>query len=1443
MRKRAKSIMSLLLCLMLMTQLIFSALADGPPPGGPGGPPGGQTTTETDPLIINQIYGGDSSASAVFSHSFIELYNDSGDSIDLSGYTISYSTVDGEALDTQTLALSGSVSGHTSFLIRCASTGNASAAYSIDTCDLSWEQAISAGDFQLVVCDSDDNATDAVAVGSSELFTEAESTAVTAALDDSKAIRRVEFADTDDNSADFAVIDYSDSGNYADNAPRTTDDGTWTLIKDFVLNIGSAEGEISVTWFSTTADSAGSFLLYSGSTFDESGATAYPATTAASESDNTGFYANKVTVSGLSSATTYTYRYGSDGVWSDVGTYTTPDYSADTYSFIVVGDPQIGASNDAQSDAEGWYDTLDTALSDGTDYSFIFSMGDQVETNNDAEEYSLFLDSSSLQSLAFAPAVGNHDSGVVDYAEHYTLPNVTEYGVTAEGNGDYYFTYGDGNTLFMVLNTNNSSVSEHKAFMEETIEANPNAVWKVVVFHQSIYSVASHVSDVETLRTSLAPVLNEMDIDVVLQGHDHVYARTYIMGGSGDDTGMEAQITEEDAVSNDTSSGLAEIYDPDGVQYVTVNSASGSKYYSISSEAYRYTEVMDQSKTPNYSNVTVTDTSFTITTYKVSGGSTTVIDDFTIYNYANEEYVNGYTTAYSSDTLSIAADNTRSLLLNLDTTSYSPSVNAAYDAGELHSYLTAISDNAAEIEMDVADGDYYAKLELYDSTGTRCGGSFGWTEPGDTLTADLSADAYSNVAYYTVVVKSGSTGTAEITGDPADYITLIISECDEHVSYGSITDATYGTYTYVEVTDLTPSVYVPSGAQNDTSDDYTDVLSMVEAYGEDEEIVVAVNAGIFYNNEANTYCFDYKEPDGVVISNGTVLKSTETIDHTQCDILVIDEHGNMGYTAYYADADALAAGTETWYNMYGTEINGTTSSDASDSATYGKIVSAVTAFVPVLINSTVVSEYDNYVGHYTQSAVRQIIGVKADGAYMLLSGTWTLAQAGQAALAEGCVFAYNLDGGGSTETVIGVSNTVVGNETGVEDYSAFDLVEQSKGTRSLPTYIVFTASDEAPVSATADSISAECSDTTYSKDVELADLVENLTVTESLTNADGGTSERTVYSAMGVDESQTLTNVVIGGASTVEECTVQSTSTAPNGTLYHTKTGDEITTCLSSNSNTRQSESYYDYSTGYTLSTSDDLSVSGTKTIEVSYLPGGDQQALTTTFTISIESASYSGTGSVSGGSDSEDEDETEETETDSAVSAPERFDDVDEDDWFADAVTYCVNNDLFDGTSDSTFDPDAMMTREMFAMILYRLTGEPDTADADGFDDVTDSSDYYYYAVIWGSENNIINGYEDGRFGVGDLITREQMVVLLYRYYQAFVADEEWTSDGSDITDYGDYEAIDDYAEEAFQWAYDNGLITGTSDTTLAPTDGATRAQNATILMRFCELYSLIGQ
>lgn len=460
-----------------------------------------------------------------------------------------------------------------------------------------------------------------------------------------------------------------------------SDEEVETGISEVVLTVGATENEVNLTWYTENNASYVQFAK-ADEAFETDGT--FPneykqskAKTTASFID--GFYSNSITLSELEEGTTYVYRVsGVDAegnmVWSDCYEYEVKDVS-NGYEFLVVGDPQIGSSN-TETDTTNWSATMQTATSQFANASLLLSVGDQINSarNNDTKAEQNFIgflsEETGLSSLPLASSVGNHDNSHVSlYTSHFTLPNVSTYGNTNDavaGEEDYYFTY--GNTLFMMINTNNSSIAEHKAFIEETIADNTDCTWKVVAFHQSIYSVASHVNDgnIADLRVGLSPVFAQNNIDIVLMGHDHVYARSYIMGGV---TGMQANVTE---------TVETEITDPNGVQYITFNSGSGSKYYNITSELYEYTAVQNQEKTPNYSHVTVTDNSFEVTTYRTSDNS--VVDTVTIYKTNNDPDV-------LTDTVKIV-DTTKTLEAETKTEGYkngeaelSVAKVAGYDSG------------------------------------------------------------------------------------------------------------------------------------------------------------------------------------------------------------------------------------------------------------------------------------------------------------------------------------------------------------------------------------------------------------------------------------------------------------------------------------------------------------------------------------------------------------------------------------------------------------------------------------------------------------------------------------------------------------------------------------------------------------------------------------------
>lgn len=396
--------------------------------------------------------------------------------------------------------------------------------------------------------------------------------------------------------------------------------------------------------------------------------------------DDVTYYANKVTITDLKENTTYYYQCLVDGKWTSVKKFRTGDTS--NFSFLYVGDPQIGASkgqtptesSEAQSadiaarnDAFSWNKTLTAAISDHSDVDFIVSAGDQINNTGDDNgqecEYAGFLSADVLSNVPVAPTIGNHDSKFANYQNHFNVPNAytEEQNATPAGN-DYYYTYGDA--LFIVLNTNNYNCADHEALIKKAEQAAPNAKWKIVTFHHDIYGSGYDHSDSDgiVLRTQLTTLLDKYDIDVVLQGHDHTYSRSYMLTSDGNthtaytkDNVKDEYLNVKDGKTDDSAALSSKqeylnqnlcykivdktqgtINNPEGVLYMEANSATGSKYYNLISTQQDYIADRSQTWTPTYSVVNITSDSFTINTYDVNTGDK-IDNSFTITKKAEDK--------------------------------------------------------------------------------------------------------------------------------------------------------------------------------------------------------------------------------------------------------------------------------------------------------------------------------------------------------------------------------------------------------------------------------------------------------------------------------------------------------------------------------------------------------------------------------------------------------------------------------------------------------------------------------------------------------------------------------------------------------------------------------------------------------------------------------------
>lgn len=460
-----------------------------------------------------------------------------------------------------------------------------------------------------------------------------------------------------------------------------------TISKDreqISLSPGSDNSSVNFAWY--TKKSAGVQKLKIAENKRLTNAKVYEAeqTKAVTDKDETEYVSNKVTATDLKANTNYYYSYQKDGQWTAPEKYTTDNGSK--FSFIFVGDPQIGSSNpekgtdsdifyNAQSvavanDAFNWNTTLSQAMEKTNNKaSFVLSSGDQIQSTKKKSpkkaawgseiEYSGYLSPDVLKNLPVATTVGNHDADNENYLYHFNITNASNLGSNGTVGGDYWFKH--DNTLFIMLNTQDTNVEEHKQFIEQTVAANKDCKWRIVTLHQDIYGSAEHSNEPEitNLRYQLAPIFEDNKVDVVLTGHDHAYSRTQILKGGHKtteytddefdpmlDEDMDAgenpdtvytakenikadttdpsqkaylnylnQVMDKDAIQQVTKKGTT-VFNPTGILYMTAGSSSGSKYYDLVPRQQSYIANRWQQDVPTYSVIDITDTTFTINTYR-----------------------------------------------------------------------------------------------------------------------------------------------------------------------------------------------------------------------------------------------------------------------------------------------------------------------------------------------------------------------------------------------------------------------------------------------------------------------------------------------------------------------------------------------------------------------------------------------------------------------------------------------------------------------------------------------------------------------------------------------------------------------------------------------------------------------------------------------------------
>lgn len=192
----------------------------------------------------------------------------------------------------------------------------------------------------------------------------------------------------------------------------------------------------------------------------------------------------------------------------------------------------------------------------------------------------------------------------------------------------------------------------------------------------------------------------------------------------------------------------------------------------------------------------------------------------------------------------------------------------------------------------------------------------------------------------------------------------------------------------------------------------------------------------------------------------------------------------------------------------------------------------------------------------------------------------------------------------------------------------------------------------------------------------------------------------------------------------------------------------------------------------------------------------------------------------------------TDETNPQETPETP-AFDDVAQDAWYYGAVSRCAREGLMTGTAQNLFSPDLPMSRAMLVTALYRLEGELQSGlESLPFEDV-DPQAWYFRPVLWGVEQDIVRGVGQNRFAPDDAVTREQLAVLLYRMAEQV---SEQAFEGGELDPFEDAQEVSSWAREGMSWALREGIVTGRSQSELAPGDRASRAEVAAMLCRFLD-------
>lgn len=1195
--------------------------------------------------------------------------------------------------------------------------------------------------------------------------------------------------------------------------------------------------------------------------------------------------------------TEYVYRVGSgeNGSTTEWKVIKTPAADTDTFDFLFFTDAQQGACGSYEKTLAA-YDTLEKTLTQATtdypDAAFIMSGGDQVNYGIDTWEWDAFFASNQgiFSRYPLYLSTGNHEcDGAPAWAEdeswtpvdqtcsvvrgRYNPPEngVAYYGrgnagtspILTAGNayeeskaGNYYFIYGD--TLFLVMDFQDTSADglteAQQEWVKAVVENNPTK-WRVAIMHKTLFGY--RVDDPTTgVWRSWSDTFDEADIDLVLMGHDHVYARTkYYSDGAVTASQEDGSGTTYITGACANAGGRSDRYTANKYTLVNSTGSYGRSYVavSISPEEIRVTAKgfdKDGQLITVENNALVTDTPRSV-----------------------------YAPASKVSLTAVSVTGAAKVGQTLTASPVPASATVAYqwERSANNSDWTAI-DGAAALSYTITEADAGAYL--------RC------TVTG---TGDYQGTVSSTATEMIVMPVSGQKIRLSTVQEFEDFV----------IGFGGETYPADGNYELTASIDMTGKSLQPIGSSDipfvGTFDGKGHTISNLTirsgaasvglfayvAEGGHVTNVMLENLSVSASASKNTGAIagacagtiEQCSVTGAVIGNGTVgglvgRLHGGTVKNCMVDVAVAssgDVAGGLVASTNYG-GPITAKNEQTGNTVLNNLVLGTVNGTGNDytGAVVGDMGGSkgaiLKSFAGNVINAAVTANTSNRIAGYwssgrpivdadpvnyavsslttdgiENSAARNAFTFKSDAelsqqtAYEALgwdfTDIWTWDADAQhpvlCAAKEPIQQTYQLKVTGGT---------IAGEQGGTAEIAEGTTVTVTASVPTGKAFVGWTVAGLEGINSSALSLTFQmpANDVTLSASFRVIQSTPSEDDSPSSGNhsSHGGTSSTTSTTQKNPDGSTTTTttNKITG---TVTETT--KTSDGVTGTIVTNKDGE---------------------TTKITVNIPGAAAKEAAKEGGVITVPMSVTAAEDTNDAVKMEIKAPASSGEVKVEIPVEEitsgtvavivnEDGTEEIVKTSVVtqngvvlsiegntavkivdSSKEFIDVHPVDHWAEHAIDFVVARGIYSGTSETTFHPNNPMTRGMLAVVLYRLEDAPDH-DYDGiFTDVVTGS-YYEDGIYWAADNGIVGGYGNGLYGPNDNITREQLAVMLWRYAGSPESDHS-------MAHFTDANKISAYAQEAVEWANEKGIINGKGGGILDPKGNATRAQVAQMLMNF---------